>query len=272
MKVTCQTCGQLLPKTILTCPNCGGKTFLAQNGQVVNQTQPMQYNLPPNQQLSAQTPPVSSVAPSMHETLIPQNSPTPQPSQTTPYQGYVPPVAPPLPVQHPPNPSNPYTPVTPPETAIRPIEPALPPVYRKPLKPAYQMQYSGFIRRSFALAFDMVLLGIMVSLAWQQLRPLFKVNFNLVVNELSLGIASAVVYLLYVAFFTSRSRQATIGKMLVGLWVYDMNGQRIGFWHGFIREIIKLLLLPFAFLMWFTARKQTLHDIIARTVVLYDPS
>ena len=134
------------------------------------------------------------------------------------------------------------------------------------------MQYSGFIRRSFALAFDMVLLGIMVSLAWQQLRPLFKVNFNLVVNELSLGIASAVVYLLYVAFFTSRSRQATIGKMLVGLWVYDMNGQRIGFWHGFIREIIKLLLLPFAFLMWFTARKQTLHDIIARTVVLYDPS
>jgi uncharacterized RDD family membrane protein YckC len=24
--------------------------------------------------------------------------------------------------------------------------------------------------------------------------------------------------------------------------------------------------------MWFTARKQTLHDLIARTVVLYDPN
>lgn len=285
MKVICQSCGQVLPKTILTCPNCGGKTFSPQNPQTNQNTQlnqnnsgagnpshsmhPLQYNVPPTQQLSPQSLPTNQLE---QQTVQAQpQTATPQ----TPYQGYVPPVAPPLPVQ----PQTSFAqPPQPPQTAqniervVRHIEPALPPVYRKPLKPAYQMRYSGLIRRGFALVFDMVLLGILVSLAWQQLRPVIHANFNFTLNETSLGIASSVVYLLYVAFFTSRSRQATIGKMLVGLWVYDMNGQRIGFWHSFIREILKLLLLPFAFLLWFTARKQTLADLMARTVVLYDPS
>lgn len=274
MKLQCQTCGQVLPKTILTCPTCGGKTFLPQNsptnstnhteqnGQTVNLSHPMQYNVPPTQQLSPQT------VQSFPQTVQPETQFQPQIQPQTPYQGYIPPVAPPLPNQ----PVQAISPVPRQEAVTRHIEPALPPVYRKPLKPAYQMRYSGFIRRSFALMFDMVLLGIMVSLAWQQLRPLLRMNFSIVLDETSLAIASAVVYLLYVAFFISRRRQATIGKMLVGLWVYDMHGQRIGFWHGFIREIVKLVLLPFAFLLWFTARKQTLADLIARTVVLYDPT
>lgn len=283
MKVICQSCGQILPKTIITCPNCGGKSFLPQNPQAnpTHQTtqptqngsnaHPMQYNVPPTQQLSPQSVPTNQ---SLPQTAQPKTQTLPQTEQPqTPYQGYIPPVAPPLPVQ----PVPPQAPFTPPPTqeveqVIRHIEPALPPVYRKPLKPAYQMRYSGMVRRGFALLFDMILMGILASLAWQQLRPLLRANVGVSVDEMSLGIAGLVVYLLYVALFTSFSRQATIGKMLVGLWVYDMNGQRIGFWHGFIREILKLVLLPFAFLLWFTARKQTLADLMARTVVLYDPS
>lgn len=277
MKVICQSCGQILPKTIITCPNCGGKSFLPQNPQAnpTHQTtqptqngsnaHPMQYNVPPTQQLSPQSVPTNQ---SLPQTAQPKTQTLPQTEQPqTPYQGYIPPVAPPLPVQPMPPQSTQDI-----ERVVRHIEPALPPVYRKPLKPAYQMRYAGMIRRGFALLFDMILMGILASLAWQQLRPLLRANIGVSVDEISLGIAGLVVYLLYVALFTSFSRQATMGKMLVGLWVYDMNGQRIGFWHGFIREILKLVLLPFAFLLWFTARKQTLADLMARTVVLYDPS
>lgn len=76
---------------------------------------------------------------------------------------------------------------------------------------------------------------------------------------------------LYEAFMESSSYQATLGKMIFGMKVTDLNGNRISFARATGRhfaKIISALLLCVGFIMaGFTARKQGLHDMIAETLV-----
>lgn len=80
---------------------------------------------------------------------------------------------------------------------------------------------------------------------------------------------------LYFALLTSSSKQATLGKMVVGVRVTDMSGQRINFGRATLRYFSKILsgmLLGIGYLMVaFTARKQGLHDMIAGTLVVKNP-
>ena len=66
--------------------------------------------------------------------------------------------------------------------------------------------------------------------------------------------------------------QASIGKKLVGLKVTDENGERISFGKANARywsKILSALMFCVGFLMVaFTAKKQGLHDKIARTLVV----
>lgn len=66
--------------------------------------------------------------------------------------------------------------------------------------------------------------------------------------------------------------QASIGKKLVGLKVTDANGERISFGQANARywsKILSTLLFFVGFLMVaFTAKKQGLHDKIAKTLVV----
>lgn len=77
---------------------------------------------------------------------------------------------------------------------------------------------------------------------------------------------------LYSALFESSERQATLGKMAVGLRVTDEAGRRISFGKATGRHFGKLissLILFIGYLMvaW-TTRKQALHDQMAGTLVL----
>lgn len=106
---------------------------------------------------------------------------------------------------------------------------------------------------------------------------------------------------LYFAANESGARQATIGKRILGLIVADVSSKRISFGRALLRTIIKLLPWELSHLtanlptsMWFepepgfrfgflvvwallvvylalillTRRKQSLHDIVAGTVVI----
>lgn len=76
---------------------------------------------------------------------------------------------------------------------------------------------------------------------------------------------------LYEAAMESSSRQATLGKMALGLKVTDEQGQRISFVRATARYFSKILsgmILFIGYIMaGFTARKQALHDMIAGTLV-----
>lgn len=81
-----------------------------------------------------------------------------------------------------------------------------------------------------------------------------------------------VLHWLYYTLLESSPKQATIGKFTLGLKVTDLRGKKITFLQANLRYFSKLLsALPLftGFLVILsTRRKQTLHDYIARTVVV----
>jgi len=80
------------------------------------------------------------------------------------------------------------------------------------------------------------------------------------------------LYWLYFAIFESSPRQATPGKMMLGLFVTDIHGRRISFLKALGRTLGKVLSKAFCYLGYilalFTDRSQALHDLLANTLVL----
>ncbi len=76
---------------------------------------------------------------------------------------------------------------------------------------------------------------------------------------------------LYEALMESSSYQATLGKMVCGMKVTDLYGNRISFGRATGRHFAKFLsamLLGIGYIMvGFTERKQGLHDLLAGTLV-----
>ncbi len=87
-----------------------------------------------------------------------------------------------------------------------------------------------------------------------------------------LGGASMAVFLLYFSIFESSWRQATPGKMLLGIFVTDEQGRRISFPRALGRTLGKFLSTACCFIGYimalFSSRSQGLHDLIANTLVL----
>ena len=77
---------------------------------------------------------------------------------------------------------------------------------------------------------------------------------------------------LYYSLFESGKRQATLGKRLMAIKVTDLEGRRLGFWRSFGRQLGKLVskaTLGIGFVVAaFTPRKQALHDLFSRTLVV----
>jgi uncharacterized RDD family membrane protein YckC len=78
---------------------------------------------------------------------------------------------------------------------------------------------------------------------------------------------------LYEALMESSSRQATLGKMIFGMKVTDLYGNRISFGRATGRHFGKYLsgltLLIGYIMAGFTERKQALHDMLAGTLVRF---
>lgn len=81
---------------------------------------------------------------------------------------------------------------------------------------------------------------------------------------------------LYYAIMESSSKQATLGKMALGLKVTNMNGDKISFARAtgrYFAKIISSVTLFVGYIMaGFTAKKQALHDIITEGLVVKDES
>jgi uncharacterized RDD family membrane protein YckC len=77
---------------------------------------------------------------------------------------------------------------------------------------------------------------------------------------------------LYYTLLESSARQATLGKQLLRIKVTTLTGDRIGFWRALGRQlgkIVSTLILGIGFIIAaFTARKQALHDLFARCLVV----
>lgn len=136
------------------------------------------------------------------------------------------------------------------------------------------MKYAGAIKRLLAFLIDLTVLLTLyfflalilgISIISQQLfaLPLLGLWFY--------GGLFCTAWL-YCALLESSPWQATIGKKFFNLQVVNLNGERIGFFRASVRHLSKMFsrMIAFAglFMIFFTKKKQALHDKIASTLVI----
>ena len=129
--------------------------------------------------------------------------------------------------------------------------------------------YAGFWRRVAAALID----GLLLSVVTVPLTLAFGDDtYADAARSSAASSISVVVTWLYSALMESSAKQATVGKMALGMIVTDMEGRRIGFGKATGRHFAKILsalILGIGFIMVaFTQRKQGLHDILAGTLVI----
>lgn len=148
---------------------------------------------------------------------------------------------------------------------------------------AYIGEYAGFWKRFVAAFIDGLILmipifgisfvlGLVFGLGASVIQDQDAVDAMMVLLQLSIQILQIVITMLYFALMESSSRQATIGKMAMGLIVTDGDGYPLSFWRALGRNVGKLvsqLICMIGYIMAaFTARKQALHDMMANCLVV----
>lgn len=139
------------------------------------------------------------------------------------------------------------------------------------MTPSTSSSYAGFWKRVGAALIDGIIVGAAVSVLTALLLP-GTVPLDGMHGQPQNGALSTLAGWLYFALFESSAHQATPGKMLLGIVVTDEAGKRVGFGRASGRHFAKILsgvLLCIGFLMVaFTKKKQGLHDMLAKTLVV----
>jgi len=135
--------------------------------------------------------------------------------------------------------------------------------------------YAGFWKRFLAAAIDYVLLVAVSALLGWAAGALYGQSMGSYDDRIAGAIGNVVgvvVWWIYYASLESSARQATLGKLALGIKVVDPQGGRISFGRATGRHFAKIvsgLILMIGYLMaGFTARKQALHDMMAGCLVV----
>ena len=151
-----------------------------------------------------------------------------------------------------------------------------------------EYQYGSFLRRFAALFIDGLIFSV-IAMAIFALTGGYTTLLTMIqdgeLNQTAfftmffgVGIGLTIIQWLYNAYFESSEKQGTPGKQAMNLIVTDLNGERLTFGKATIRHFARLLptLIPVIGSIYaladylcqpFTEKKQTLHDMIAGTLV-----
>ena len=165
------------------------------------------------------------------------------------------------------------------------------------------ISYAGFWKRLLAHILDRIILGFVLGVLFIPIWIFGILNFMInqeninceeyaavsfnpqwnddvsiamitafIVIAIVFSIVSIIVEWLYFAFMESSNKQATFGKIIVGIKVVDYNGGKISFGQAtgrYFGKILSGIILGVGFLMaGFTKKKQALHDILASCMVI----
>ena len=173
----------------------------------------------------------------------------------------------------------PYSPPPPSSPASPTPAPLYAPAAAYPAAPVAGVRYGGFWIRVVAAIIDAIIMRVVVA-------PIGVIFGGLGMAGMMTGLphrgiqmlGGGVTFILllfgswlYEALMESSSYQATLGKMIFGMKVTDLNGNRISFERATGRHFAKWLsgmILGIGYIMVaFTERKQGLHDLLAGTLV-----
>lgn len=150
-------------------------------------------------------------------------------------------------------------------------------------------QYAGFWRRFAAALIDGLIMSAVQWVLQLVLTGVGVINIDEFMKDFEanpdtvdwgpllamfwiLGAVMFVVQILYFAIMESSKYQATLGKMVLGIVVTDTDGKRISFGRAIGRnlgKIVSQIILFIGYLMVaFTEKKQGLHDIMAKCLVV----
>ena len=146
-------------------------------------------------------------------------------------------------------------------------------------------QYASFSRRLFAFGLDtMIYLFILAIIAFFFIMPAMLLGFLAAFSQITATIFAALIWALGLALIATSHwlfyagcecslHQTTPGKALMKLKVQDYAGRRLSFRQASVRHLYRVLSLSSLgtgyVLSLFTSRRQTLHDILAKTLVLH---
>lgn len=120
------------------------------------------------------------------------------------------------------------------------------------------MNYGSIFKRFLALLIDALILMV--------------ISYLLLRIPYLGGFLSFIFAVVYFTVFETSSLRATPGKYWLGLSVTTETGDTLSFTQSLIRHFTKYISSAFLFfgyaLAFFTDKKQTLHDLIAKTVVV----
>lgn len=136
----------------------------------------------------------------------------------------------------------------------------------------YTTQYAGFWNRFAASWLDGIITTIAGSIITVIVVMLYAAGGGGSEGGAVIGFFLGIIFgWLYFAIFESSAKQATLGKMAVGVVVTDLNGNRLTFGKATARYFAKYLsvmtLLIGYIMAAFTEKKQALHDLVAGTLV-----
>lgn len=129
-------------------------------------------------------------------------------------------------------------------------------------------RYSGFLRRLIASIIDFFIILIFVAF----IQFVSEMKEGGILGGYFFYILVLLLGWVYFALQESSGRQATVGKQAMNLIVTDLQGNPLSFIRASWRFVAKVLAAIPVFtgflLILFTEKKQGLHDIIAKTLVL----
>ncbi|MFH1638773.1 MAG: RDD family protein [Chloroflexota bacterium] len=136
--------------------------------------------------------------------------------------------------------------------------------------------YAGFWRRFIALIIDIIVIFVIAFLAGFVVAFFHGIFTGQIMSQETSDVTAYTILLvvgwLYTAVLESSPRQATIGKMALGIIVTDMAGRRISFSRATARyfgRMVSGLIFGIGFLtIAFTEKKQGLHDMMAGCLVV----
>lgn len=141
--------------------------------------------------------------------------------------------------------------------------------------------YAGFWKRFVAVVIDTIILAIAggllgfiagIVIGFVLGASGTEVETIQLISSVIGFIIGMVLNWLYFTLLESSSKQATVGKMALGIMVTDLNGNKISFANAngrYWSKLVSAIILLIGYIMaGFTAKKQALHDIMAGTLVV----
>jgi uncharacterized RDD family membrane protein YckC len=136
------------------------------------------------------------------------------------------------------------------------------------------MRYAGFWNRFAASIIDIIITligGWTIGFVFGVMMALGGTTDIDIITGLA-NLLGIIINWLYFALMESSSSQGTLGKMVLGIKVTDLNGNRVSFGKATGRhfgKIISVIVLGIGYIMVaFTEKKQGLHDMMAGCLVV----